>query len=400
MKTKLLILSFLINYSVLAQTSSTSALSKELEKLSQNNSLAGFSVAIFNKDKVLYSKGFGFSDKETKKPYTVITVQKIASISKLFLGVSLLKVQELNLLKLDAPVSKYLPFPLINDRIKNSNITIRQLASHTSGLKKNQKFDLNALYFPTKLTKIKEQMPFGLRKILMNIFVRMANKNKNLALQDYLYKIYNPKGQWYSKKHFTKRDAGEKEIYSNQGASFLALAIERASGLMYNDFVKKYIFSELNMTNSGFDFEMDDYPQEKKASLYHNNVKIPNDFKLLLYPAGGIETNMDDFSKFMVAITKGVSDGNSILTKKSCNEMVNLPTNSKISHAVLWETYPSSTIGHQGDMAGVSTYTYYNKNLNKGYILFTNTAGKKRNYKDISVIINTLKDYYTEFDKK
>ena len=400
MKVKITMILLLIGLFISAQSKNSKKLSQKLDSLSQNNSLIGFGVAIYNKDKVLYSKGFGMSDKEKNMPYTIHTVQKIASISKLFLGVSLLKAQELHLLKLDDPVNKYLQFPLINGRISKNKITIRQLASHTSGLKKNQKYDLRALYFPTKLPKIKKEMSFGLKKLMINIFVKMVNKNEDIKLQDYLYKIYNPKGEWYSKKHFSKNKAGEKEIYSNQGASFLALVIEKASGMKYNDFVKKNILIPLNMKESGFDFEMQNQHIYNKASLYHSNIKIPNDFKLILYPAGGFETNIENFSKFMVSMAKGFSDGNVILRKESCNEMVKLPNNKKRSHAVLWETYESSTVGHQGDIAGVTSYTYYNRKLDKGYIFFTNTAGKKKNYTDISIIIDTLKSYYSIFENK
>lgn len=399
MKTKITLLLLFIGSTILAQNSNTALLKQKLDSLSQHNSLVGFGVAIYNKEKVLYMDGFGLSDKENKTPYTINTVQKIASISKLFLGVSLMKAQELNLLNLDDPINKYLPFPLVNKRISTSNITIRQLAAHTSGLKKNQKYDLKALYFPTKLAKIKQEMPFGVKKLMMNIFVKMVNNNKPTSLQAYLYKIYNPKGEWYSKLHFSKNKAGEKEVYSNQGASFLALIIEKASGMTYADFVRKHILTPLKMNNSGFDFEMDNNTINK-ASLYHNNVKIPNDFKLILYPAGGFETNIANFSKFMVAMARGFSNGNSILTKKSCTEMAKLPVDKKRSHAVLWETYESSTVGHQGDIAGVTTYAYYNRNQDKGYIFFTNTAGKKENYKEMQSVINTLKEFYSKFDTK
>lgn len=398
MKLKFTFLLLIIGFSIFAQNINSEKLTRKLDSLSQENSLVGFGVAIFTKDKVLYSNGFGLSDREVKTSYTSHTVQKIASISKLLLGVSLMKAQELNLLKLDDPINKYLPLPLIDQRIQNSNITIRQLASHTSGLKKNQKYDLKALYFPTKLSKIKEEMPFGLKKMMMNVFVKMVNNNQDIVLQDYLYKIYNPNGKWYNKRHFYKIDSGEKEVYSNQGASFLALIIEQVSGMNYNDFVRKYILTPLQMKDSGFDFEMKNYPKNKKASLYHSNVKIPNNFRLLLYPAGGFETNILDFTKFMVSMAKGLENGNKILTKKSCFEMVKLPENSKYHHAVLWETYKSSTIGHQGDIAGATTFSYYNKKSDKGYILFTNTAGKKKNYKDLSIIIETLKEYYTIID--
>ena len=224
----------------------------------------------------------------------------------------------------------------------------------------------------------------------MNQFVKMVNKNENMDLQEYLYNIYSPNGKWYSKKHFAKVKSGKKEVYSNQGASFLALIIEKASGMKYSDFVKEYIFSELDMNDSSVDFEMQNHSQGKKAALYHSNLKIPNDYKLILYPAGGFETSIRDFGHFMVAMANGLANGNQLLTKESYQQMMQMPNNPEKNYAVLWETYSNHIIGHQGNIAGVVTYAYYNRKKDKGYVFFTNTAGTKENDNDIALIKNML----------
>ena len=82
----------------------------------------GFGVAIVGPEKTLYQAGFGYADLEAQKAYTANTIQNIASISKTFIGVSLLKAQDLNLLDLDEPINKYLDFKVVNPHFPEDTI--------------------------------------------------------------------------------------------------------------------------------------------------------------------------------------------------------------------------------------------------------------------------------------
>ena len=364
-------------------------LSNELEIISNSNSIKGFGVAIFSKDTLLYSKGFGTTSDKKEKKYTTRTRQKIASLSKLLLGVSLLKAQELGLLKMDDNVNDYLPFLLINPYFPDEIITIRHLASHTSGLAKIPKYDLKALYVPTKIPKIKQEMPFGIRKLFFNKTIKAINSNEEYNLEDLLINLYSSNGKWYSKKHFRKVKPGDKTEYSNSGASLLALVIQKASGINYVDFVKKYIITPLKLENSKFDFELS-HTMGESTHYYHAGINIPDNYKLLLYPAGGFETTVEDFSIIMNAAI----NGHSILSEESVKEM--LTPHYKKEYGILWEVYPSGYVGHNGDMLGIKTFAYYNINKNIGYLLFCNTAGTKTIEKETEEIRNTLKSYFNK----
>ena len=98
----------------------------------------GFSVAIVNESGTLYEKGIGYSNVEIKKKYTESTIQNIGSISKTFVGIALLKAQELGKLKLDDPINNYLPFRVKNPFYPETHITIRNLATHTSTITDNE----------------------------------------------------------------------------------------------------------------------------------------------------------------------------------------------------------------------------------------------------------------------
>lgn len=192
----ILTLSILLYCSPIFSQNLADSLTKELAKLSDKNSIVGFSVAIVNQDSILYAKGFGYSNKEKKKPYTKNTVQPIASISKTLAGVALMKAQEMRLLDLDDDINKYLPFKIVNPYYPNSKITIRNLATHTSGLKDSRN------YSKIMLVEDFPGLPKETRKYLSNSWCRKCDENKDMPMIDFIRNIYATQVDWYKKRHF------------------------------------------------------------------------------------------------------------------------------------------------------------------------------------------------------
>jgi len=124
------------------------------------------------------------------------------------------------------------------------------------------------------------------------------------------------------------------------------------------------------MNNSGFDFEMKDYPKDKKSSLYYAGLHVPNNYNFIMYPAGGLETNINDFIIFMQSIAKAYYSENDILKQSSVKEMIRIQFNSNLTYGILWKIRPNSSVGHRGDIIGATTYTFYNVDKDIGYILF------------------------------
>ena len=74
-------------------------LTDTLSLLSKTVDFNGFGVAIVGPEGVLYKNGFGMADVAKGIPYTEHTMQPIASISKTFIGLAVMKAQELGKLK-------------------------------------------------------------------------------------------------------------------------------------------------------------------------------------------------------------------------------------------------------------------------------------------------------------
>lgn len=95
---------------------------------------AGFAVAVVEKDKVVYAKGFGYEDYEKKKPVTTNSQFAIGSCTKAFTAALMGILRKEDLLSFDKPVKDYLPeLKFYNDEL-NNKVTLRDMMSHRTGL--------------------------------------------------------------------------------------------------------------------------------------------------------------------------------------------------------------------------------------------------------------------------
>jgi CubicO group peptidase (beta-lactamase class C family) len=103
--------------------------------------VTGAGIVILNDGKILYSKAYGFRDKEKQLPLTLDSVMSGASLTKVAFAYMVMQLVQEGSLDLDKPVYQYLPKPLPeldeykdlagDDRYKK--ITSRMLLDHTSG---------------------------------------------------------------------------------------------------------------------------------------------------------------------------------------------------------------------------------------------------------------------------
>src|SRR6185503_8276496 len=94
----------------------------------------GFAVAVVSKDKVIYSKGFGYRDNDKKLPVTPNTLFAIGSCSKAFTASLLGLLNKDGKIDFDKPVREYLPeLEFFNEEL-NSDVTVRDIMCHRTGL--------------------------------------------------------------------------------------------------------------------------------------------------------------------------------------------------------------------------------------------------------------------------
>ncbi len=183
-------------------------LRSEMEKLFYSKTMKGFSGAVLlsHKKNIIYENYQSWQTKRIKTKITPNSRFQLASVSKQFTAVSVLKLVEKGLVKLEDTVQKFIPeFPY-------KNITIHQLLCHRSGLP-------NYIYLLDKTTKTK-QIPVTADSLL-----------------DYLVKN---QPAIYSKP-------GKRFKYSNTGYVILSLIVERITGEPFYNYLRNNLFEPAGM---------------------------------------------------------------------------------------------------------------------------------------------------------
>ena len=114
--------------------SASSALDMIVEQRMKEAEIVGIGAAIILNNKVVWTKGYGFADKANATPFTTNTIMNIGSISKTVTGVALMRAVQDGKLSLDEDINVNLPFKVINPFFPKEKITLRHLATHTSGI--------------------------------------------------------------------------------------------------------------------------------------------------------------------------------------------------------------------------------------------------------------------------
>lgn len=386
-KTIGLLIVLMIHFSCTSQkrvpTNSIQELNKKIENIFSKAKIAGISVIVVDKHKTLFQKSMGFADIEKKAPYTNQTIQSIASISKTFVALALMKAVELGKLRLDDDVNMYLPFKIIHPKYPKTPITVRHLTNHTSGIIdgsvynksyviRDKKADLS--YLPSDISG----------------YVNSLIKNEKIDDTQFLENMLSKNGKWYTKDSFGNKAPGKEFNYSNVGSALVAYIIENAVGFSFEDFTKREIFEPLKMTNTGWD--LTSLNKEKYASKYFNGegLKVP-EYELVTKADGGLITSSDDFGKYLQEMLKGYYGEGTLLSKKSYKEMYTRNVANIEKCGIFWEISDKGNPNHNGGDPGVFTNTVIMKDKEFGIFIMCNGTEQMNKVQEIFNTVLTHK---------
>ena len=188
------------------------------------NRVPGASLAISRGGRLVYARGFGHADEETREPVQPAARFRIASISKPITAVAVMQLVEQGRLKLDEPVldridpAKYLSQGVEPDPRWN-RVTIRQCLQHTGGWDRAQSFDPIA-------------RPWDIAEAL-------GVEPPIAPAQIVRYMLGRP----------LDFDPGERYAYSNFGYLLLGRVLEAATGEEYEAHVRKAVLAPLGITS-------------------------------------------------------------------------------------------------------------------------------------------------------
>ena len=187
----------------------------------QQHRVPGAALAVTRGSKLVYARGFGFADLETKGPVQPDSLFRIASISKPVTAVAVMQLIEQSKFKLDDRVFEVLPakewLPKKHDE-RLRILTIRHLLQHTGGWDRDKSFD--------PIGRPREVARF-VKKTLPATASDVARYTLTLPL-DF--------------------DPGARYAYSNVGYLLLGRLIEQASGFPYERHVKEKVLAPAGVT--------------------------------------------------------------------------------------------------------------------------------------------------------
>jgi CubicO group peptidase (beta-lactamase class C family) len=176
--------------------------------------IPGVAIALIRDGEVVWADGFGVANTITGEPVTADTVFEVASNSKVATAYTALRLVEQGLLALDEPVDTYLSEPWLPPSEYREQITLRHLASHSSGLTDN-----------------------------------LLPLDKSI--------IFKP---------------GSDFLYSGVGALYIQEVIEQVTGQPLDEVANAIVFEPLGMTSSGFVNSVEMIPRMANG---HMDYKIP-----------------------------------------------------------------------------------------------------------------------------
>lgn len=229
-------------------------------------SAPGAALAVVVNNKIVYQKSFGVGNVFTNKSIDAgNSIFHVASITKTFTALALLKVCEQKQIDIHKPLGTYFK----DLTTKQSQLTIHQILSHTSGM----------------------------------VDVWENDKNKNLE------KYFTDMG---NDGFFDKPDAVFS--YSNNGYAFAGLILEKLTNKPYQQAIHDLIIQPLQLSNTLFGFT--EVQQKDYVSGHQNNFSVdpvlqaPKDL-----PAGGLFSTTNDLLKFAsVFYTQNISEKQSLQT--------------------------------------------------------------------------------------
>jgi len=361
-------------------TKLTDALTQHFEA----SNLPGFAVAIVNEKGILYQNGFGYANKQTKKPFESTTMEKLGSTSKTVVGLALVKAIQDGKLTMDTKINDILPFQIHHPRFKDTPILVRHLATHTSGILDTKH------YGKTYIRDNKGEKEAAIHQD----FLGFISSHENISLKDFLFRILSTKGIWYKKKNFLKAKPGVQKEYANLNAALAAYVIEIATGIPFDTYTQTSIFLPLGMKNTTW--YIDNQHQDLLATAYFPMGKVVPRYHLITYPDGGLHANAIDLSLLLREMIKAYNGNSEYLPAKYAQLL--LPGDADENRAFWGMNQKSRNIGHSGADPGAQTDMHFNADNKIGRIILTNVNAEDND--ELQAQYRTIHQILAKFENK
>jgi serine-type D-Ala-D-Ala carboxypeptidase/endopeptidase len=236
------------------------ALTAKIDSLMKVANVSGLAITVFNENKPVYMKTFGYADVPNKVPFTLQSEMYGASFSKMVFGYIAMQFVQEKVIDLDKPLYQYLSKPLpdyiipgfrrgyhdLKNDERYKKITARMCLTHTTGF---------------------------------------------------------PNWRWFEpdKKLSIKFEPGTRYSYSGEGLYLLQFVIEQVTGKDYETISQERIFKPLGMSGTS-----QIWNPKFDANICYGHDTAGNRYELMKWKeasaGGSMTTTLEDFTRFYTAL--------------------------------------------------------------------------------------------------
>jgi len=265
---------------------------RRMSAFMQKHRFPGASIAVTNGGRLVFAKGYGYSDVATGEKVETDSLFRIASISKPITAIAILQLCEQGKLQLEDPVFSLLGIRLNAEKKNGSDprlaeITVQHLLQHRGGWDRNLSFD--AMFKSISFAQQQGVAPPATQEVVIQAMLKQPLD-------------FSP---------------GERYAYSNFGYCLLGRVIERLSGMSYESFVKQNVLDPVGATGMRLGATRLDDRVEKEVRYYHPGtgtsvfnhdlkLEVPHPYGAWYLEAmdshGGWLASASDLAKFAAAL--------------------------------------------------------------------------------------------------
>lgn len=329
--------------------------------------MPGAGVVLVSGDKTIIAEGFGKANIENNINANAHTIFRMGSISKTFVALAILKLQEEGHLHLKDKIKDIIPEISFNNPWEDTYpIRVENLLEHTSGW----------MYWSMAELGYDNPCPKTLKEVL----------------------------EYYPKSRTSSFVPGSRVLESNVGIATAAYIVEKVSGLTFDKYIETKLLQPLGMRSTSF-LQSEEY-RKHGATNYENGIRLGY-LNMLYRPSAAISSSAIDMAKFLKLFTgRGTFEGVQLLSERSISRMERgesflkyIPSNICTLQGLSNKASLQNGIvyrGFSGSLPGGFASFGYHLESKQAYAVMINDG----NFESLNKIVALVTEYQAQFIKQ